>query len=281
METAGGIVTAVLRLQIRTGFSFEVLKVPNVSIGPAKFANVSISTGVEARAYANVAKFITNVTSHKDTADLGCKLRVVQGYELALGAAAGASLGLQNHTWGPTPATEVPIYYTTMKELCITRKSTPTPIPTAIAQRALFGLGDSKSGDIIGTTLLEQTYTATACASAGMINCPASLQSVREVVVTKTVVTTKSATTVAIPTSNNIVSTVAFGKNAVIMGSTTGAPSSYVPTTTSRSGENGGDNNGPIFGTLNESSQPNTKLIVGLSVGLGVPALLAVAIATM
>ena len=102
--------------------------------------------------------------------------------------------------------------------------------------------------------------------------------------VLSTVLTVPSGTKATFPASTftSILSTVPFGTNVKDLVASTGAPVSFTPppppppptTTPSIFG-----NNGTIAGVDLSNLDNNKKLIIGLSVGLGVPFLIAVMVA--
>jgi hypothetical protein len=115
-----------------------------------------------------------------------------------------------------------------------------------------------------------------------MVNCPASLQttskSTASTVFTTVVPSGKQEDDITLATHKKTVpTTVAFGAKAVKLPSIAGKPVSYTPpppkpTSTS---------NATASGLEDAVHHPDKKLIAGLSVGLGVPALLAFAAAAL
>lgn len=277
VQTANTVLKAVLRLQLRTGFSFQTFDTGlHMTIGDFNLDDLSASAGIEARVYANVAEFVTNVTAGNNEEGQkrdGCDLRVVQGYQLAIGAAAGASLGLLGNTWGPTPSTEIPIYYTSLTQVCATSGRVATTSAASIAARA------PAAGDQVRTTTTKVTYTAVGCASSGLINCPASLQTLTKTVVTRTLTTTvSSGSAVVWPTGGaSVFSTVEFKKDAMSMTASSGKPTSYVPPPppTSSSSDFGPGASATASVLNGETGGVSNKVIIGVSVGVGVPVLLA------
>ena len=290
IESSGVVFTALLRLQLRAGFSFpdsfelDLSEISDLSFG-AVGGDYKIGAGIEARAYANLAKFTTNVTENVDMTVSGkpCPLHVAQEYEFAVGAAAGASLILIDQTWGPTPETEIPIFYTGFGKSCVvpatatsTVSSVPAAMEAAVKARA--------TGDMKTTTLSTSvTYQAIACASTGLINCPASLQQLTTYVTEKTLVTVvPSGSDASWPTSTSNIDAVAFGNSAMTMTASSGKPSSYVPpppptSTSSGSTKATADSNGSGDSSGGGGLSKTNKIIVGVCVGLGVPLLAALA----
>lgn len=264
IETSSVVLKAILRLGVRTGFAAGLDYSQPVEILNRTMSDLKLMAGIEASVYANLAEFTTNVTA-ADQSDgpNNCDLSVEQGYQFALGAAAGASVQLFDHIWGPVPKTEIPLYYTSLKPSCITTKTASVLPPASVVGRA----------DLSTTTTKTQyTYSALGCASQ-MVNCPASLQTLSTNIV-------KTTLTTAVPSGADVVWTVQqakttravraeFGPNAVTMAPSSGKPASFVPGSTSSPKNVGDVLNGSTGGV-------NNKLIIGLSVGLGVPALIAI-----
>jgi hypothetical protein len=254
VESAGALIKAVLRVGIHSGLEIE-----NPLGG--------FSAGVEVGVFANIAEFVTNVTAAPDGDSSGCELRIVQSYQLALGAAAGASLAIGPQRWGPTPETQIPIWYTALADVCaIQGRSTATATSTtaAVAARAEAGEADLT----VTTSTTKVIYTAVACKSSGLVDCPASLQDTSKFTTTITVTLTGSEEAFPATARPTIVSTIDFGSNAKALIATTGRPVSYVPSpsSTPSDGANGSDS----------TAAPDAKkIIIGVTIGVGVPLLAA------
>ncbi|RFU81353.1 hypothetical protein TARUN_870 [Trichoderma arundinaceum] len=278
------VLQAILRLEARIGISFKTfvsaLPIPDKDLGV-----FDVGAGVEARVYANVAQFVTNITLGEVDSlkkrDDDCQLSIAQEYTFGIGAAAGASLVILGNTWGPTPETEIPIFYTTLAEACaVTSKTTASTATTAAASRSTAP-GKRADGPSVTTTVTSETQTAVVCASSGLINCPASLQSVTKNVITKTLTSTVTSDEPVVWSTGpaSTFKTVDFQADAVTMTNSAGAPKSYTPpppppTATSAP-------TGSATDAASSSQQSSGKhrvsnaVIIGVSVGLGVPVLLA------
>ncbi|KAK4141509.1 uncharacterized protein C8A04DRAFT_13999 [Dichotomopilus funicola] len=236
-----------------------------------------------------VAEFLTNITFGAELEEEeNCALQVVQEYTLAVGASAGATLAIGSHTWGPQPNTSIPIYYTTMANVCaITADAITTP-PTPSPTNRLAARQDGKE---LETTTLTKTviYTNIGCAEPRpQGGCPQSLQATTLTTTVKTHVTAiPPGATATFPESTalTVASTIPFGKNINKVAATTGTPKSYVPPPPPKPKSTGtakhdGDGNGVLDGVgdvwKGETGGVSNKLIIGLSVGLGVPLLCAV-----
>lgn len=291
------ILKAILRVEARIGIAFETfldtLGVDSKFLGPLK-----VGAGVEARIYANVAEFITNITLNEvdsltkrddgDSDDDNCQLSIAQGFTFGIGAAAGASVELLGNTWGPSPETEIPLFYTTLAAACITSKSSPPTIVTTTATTTAVSTHTSApkkraDGPSVTSTVTTETQSATVCISAGLINCPASLQSVQRTVITKTLMSTITpGVSVAWTTGPaSTFQTVDFQDDAVTMTSSSGKPKSYTPPPppppppTNTSSPTGSATDEPLIGEKSGKHRVSNAVIIGVSVGLGVPVLLA------
>ncbi|KKO99844.1 hypothetical protein THAR02_08037 [Trichoderma harzianum] len=286
------ILKAILRVEARIGIAFETFlhSLDSDVLGPLK-----VGAGVEARIYANVAEFITNITLNEvdslkkrdDDDDDNCQLTIDQGFTFGIGAAAGASVELLGNTWGPSPETEIPLFFTTLAAACITSKSSPPTVVTTTATTTAASSAPKKRADgpSVTSTVTTETISATVCASSGLINCPASMQSVQRTVVTKTLTSTITpGVSVAWTTGPaSTFQTVDFQDDAVTMTSSSGKPKSYTPppppppppptNTSSPSGSGSGDSS---TGEKSGKHRVSNAVIIGVSVGLGVPVLLAV-----
>lgn len=283
MTTAGAILHAVLRIGIKSGFSLSAGFGPEVEVFN-KTGRFQLGAGIEASAYANAAEFITNVTAanRNDLSARGedgaaCDLILQQGYQMAIGAAAGASVQLLDNVWGPVPKTEIPIFYTQLSTGCATTKATSTVAPTAsIVARA-------DSGDIsISTTTTEVEYVALQCLSAGMTNCPASLKSrvtnIVSTTLTATITSGQSPVWATNTAQSTVTSPVPFGAKAMTMTASSGKPTSFVPPIETSGSNEDGSKGSVIEGSTGGASN---KLIIGLSVGLGVPLIVAIVAAIL
>ena len=245
LDGASITMTAALRLGVHAGLAIDLPGIVNGSFG----------AGAEAGVFVDVAEFITEVKVNIDDDD-DCDLSAVQAYQIAVGAAAGASVFINDFTWGPTPETEIPIWGTTLAQVCVTSHTSikaPPVSTSAIERRGLFDEGQEE----------VSTYTVVGCKTPGLKQCPVSAQT------TFTTTTTKAVSASAQPAT---ITAIPFGPNANALTVTAGKPSSFVPTPTTTA-----HGNGAAHGTdINHVSEHNVKLIIGLSVGLGLPFLIAI-----
>ncbi|KAI1489946.1 hypothetical protein F5X96DRAFT_670208 [Biscogniauxia mediterranea] len=282
VQSAGGVINAVLRLGLHAGVEVASPAIPLPGIGLSTRASAGIEVGV----FADLAEFGTNITVSPEGGDddADCALRLQQTYRLGLAAAAGASLAIGQQTWGPAPSTQIPIFYTTLADICAanaTRTSISTiTTATATANATITARADDDStAAALSTTTLTQktTFTGVACASPGLVNCPASLQSTTKITRTSTVVTAVPSGAVAFPAAvqSTVASVVPFGTAARSIAATSGSPVSYVPpppssaTTTTATTATTDAPLGTVGGV-------DARLVIGLSVGLGVPVLAGV-----
>ncbi|KAM0515246.1 hypothetical protein ACHAPE_006203 [Trichoderma viride] len=278
IQSGNVVLEAVLRLEARIGISLHDF--------PSPSKNLDIGAGVEARIYANIAEFVTNITlgevdslKKRDDNSDNCRLSIAQAYTFGIGAGAGASLVVLSNTWGPTPETEIPIFYTTLAQACAVTSTSGSSTISATTANAIAKRS-------VTSTVTTETQSATVCASPGLINCPASLQSLTKNVITRTL-TSSVASGVPVVWSAGPSSTfqkVDFPADAVTMTSSSGTPKSYTPppppptTTASSSSPNGSD---ASPGEKSGKHRVSNAVIIGVSVGLGVPVLLAAIAATI
>lgn len=257
VETGGTVIRAVLQLSLRAGFELEVdlLPGPEVELGSFNTEDFKGAVGLETEVYVNVADFKTNMTvSDEDD----CDLRIQQAFQFAVGAAAGAYVGIGEKTWGPRPETEIPMFPTTFADECITRPTAEPKTTGGIDARA----PQDDDGELTTTTLTrEATYTAVECGEKGAIYCPAHKETYKEHVATETLVTSvPSGSEAAWPETMTAVSTKSFGESAVPITTSSGKPEPDY----SKSGDDG-------EGFFDQSTRGvSNKLIVGVSVGVGV-----------
>ncbi|KAF2477230.1 uncharacterized protein BDR25DRAFT_371252 [Lindgomyces ingoldianus] len=268
IESAGAVLTATLRISAHAGISLDT---PKFAILP------SISGGIEVAVFANMAKFVTNVTTDT-TGKEDCPLKVVEYYEFAIGANAGATVAVGDETWGPQPATTIPVFYTTLADACaIKGKSTPTP--TVTPRALLDGRADMKTT----TISTELIFTGASCISSGLAICPASLQTTTQYTSTSTLVTVvPSGAVPSFPAStfDSVMRTVEFGAKASRIEGISGSPTSYVPPSSTSPSINSSNTSlstsSPTSNTDRKLGGVSNKVIIGVSVGVGIPALAAI-----
>ncbi|EFY91037.1 hypothetical protein J3458_022150 [Metarhizium acridum] len=263
VEGGSTVLRALLRLQLRAGFSLPLMD--------STVEQLRAAAGLEARVYANVADLVTNVTAGSRES---CALEVVQGYKLAVGAAAGASVALLGNTYGPTPATEIPVYYTTLAAACVTSVELETASASAVP--GLARRSDPRY--YTTTTVTGVTYQAGACMSRSIVNCPASLQTVSRNVVTKTLTATVPSGSKADWSAPAVTAFAAeaFGDGSLPLKGVSGRPSSYVPTTSSTA-SSAASSTAPL--ALSDDEQGgwtgDAGKVIGVSVGVGASVLVA------
>ncbi|KAK6530218.1 hypothetical protein TWF694_003582 [Orbilia ellipsospora] len=234
IESAGVVLQAVLRVTIRAGFEIGI-------------SDDTASAGVEVSVWAHIAELKTNVT-FAPADQPGCDLRIEESYQFIVGAAAGATVALFDHTWGPAPETSIPIWGTTLTQCAIQASVTRGPITAR-----QLGAADDLTTTTISTKV---TYRGVQCMSPGLIDCPVSLQSTTKTVTEITLVTSvPSGVDATFPTTTQttIAQTIPFGTGVNKLFETAGAPTPYSP---------GSDI--PRSGT-----HSNKNLIIGVCVGVG------------
>ncbi|KAK5800827.1 hypothetical protein VI817_003039 [Penicillium citrinum] len=245
-----GSIQAILSLKASVGFEFES---NDLRLLP------SYSAGVSADMFAYVADFLMGVKGSSEANEGDCEMAAFAEYTLAVGAAAGATVAVDAYSWGPSPNTTVPIWYTTLASTCAEEKSTTsTPHTTAQAQLR-------NRDDLITTSVTsEESYTIVRCITSGLVNCPANLQettSYESTVTTTVTIQSGEDPTFPAKTSASVATPMPFGTNVKRFSSTAGTPTAYTPSSTSNV-------KSILEGTANGT---NKKLIIGLCVGLGVP----------
>ncbi|OTB02076.1 hypothetical protein M426DRAFT_62913 [Hypoxylon sp. CI-4A] len=270
VESAGGLLKGVLRIGIKAGFELET---PGVAIPSLSFSTKA-SAGVGVSVWADLAEFATNITVAPEGDEDDCALKVEQTYQFGLGAAAGATLALAGETWGPAPATNIPIFYTTLVDICAIQGRTQT---TTAATAAITARDDE---DLTTTTLTKEvTFTGTGCLTTGLVNCPESSQTTTKVTSTLTHITAVSSdeeATFPETTGTTVAAPVSFGSNVKSIEATTGSPVSYTPPPPpTASSTSSGDASVSSDHPLGEVGGVDKRIIIGVSVGVGVPVIAA------
>ncbi|KAG5951739.1 hypothetical protein E4U53_002388 [Claviceps sorghi] len=264
LESEEVVLKALLRLSVRAGFTFETYHLHV----PVEGTELELAAGIETQAYVNVAEFTTNITTkpgREFESSKDCALHVVQDYTLAVGAAAGATVDCLGTAYGPTPATEIPVFYTNLAASCVTRgfhSSLTTNYPELARRRA----------SDYSTTTKETTavYEATACISPGLINCPASLQSIARNIVTKTLTATVASGSNAVWSTPAATAFVAadFQKDVLSFKGSSGVPKSYSPPPSGKtSAASPAQGNNVLQG---EAGRVSHRVIVGVAIGMGI-----------
>ncbi|KAI4638434.1 hypothetical protein J4E93_009987 [Alternaria ventricosa] len=272
LESASITMQAALRIGAHCGLEV-VMPEPPPGLGMVEKLSPQVEAGIEVAIYANIAEFNTNVTYAADDED--CKLKVIQEYNFAVGAIAGASVAVEwfneTKTWGPVAEASTAIFTTTMAEVC-GMQGKPTPAPTITP-------GPERREDLTPTTIsTEITRSGVSCKIQGPANCPNSQQ-----VTTTTKFSSTTITSVApgveatwpAETSDAVDETVAFGTQAKTMRAVSGKPTPYVAPPDE-------DGNDDVHDLVNGSTGGvSNKVIIGVCVGLVLPILIAIIGAVM
>ncbi|KAH8692049.1 hypothetical protein BGW36DRAFT_303514 [Talaromyces proteolyticus] len=266
VSNAGATFSAILRLSIHAGLETGER---GLTVDGHTFGN--FSTGIEVGVFINVAEFITNVTTPTvSDSNSSCEIQVMEEYRFAVGAEAGATLAVDKHSWGPSPETTIPIWYTTLEACAAQTTPSTTSVGAGVTARAA-----RRQNDLTTTTISTAvTYTGVECQSSGLVNCPVSLQSTSTFSITSTLVTAvASGSTATFPATvqNTVLTTIPFGLNAQTMTATSGSPVSYTPQATH------GSVNGSGRDDVGGLSEEDKRIAIGVSVGVGVPVLIAIA----
>ncbi|KAK3339867.1 hypothetical protein B0T25DRAFT_523544 [Lasiosphaeria hispida] len=280
----GVVLKGILRVGLKLGLELDTGGIAPI-LDNTPF---NIKAGIVAEVFANVAEFITNVTGpapapkNSKPATNPCDLNVIEAYQFALGAAAGATVAVGFQTWGPIASESTPLFYTTLASACAIRKPLPPtapPAPPGPTTPSLTRAATTTSGGggLFGrqasltttTTTTTVVFTGESCKSSGLINCPASLQVSSTYKSTMTLITALplgAEPTFPITRVASVESPVAFGGGVREMVSSSGVPTSFVPGPTGAAGAVKGWLEGSTGGLGN-------KVLLGLVVGLGVPLL--------
>ena len=223
-------------------------------------------------------EFITNVTHTPEDDD--CAYNVVQSYQLALGARAGATIALGDNTWGPMPSTSVPIFNHVMRSICAETK-TPT---TANAAMITTAAEHRKRQDLsTTTTIVSTTYTGVHCANSALLHCPVSSQITWVTVETRTITAalpSGSEFETPVTVMSSVPSPIAFKSGSESIPAISGSPVSYIPPPPKKTSKVDGIIDGAIA-DAKDTYKDNKPLIIGLASGLGGAALIAIIAALM
>ncbi len=281
---------AIVRVSVSVGVDLAdpTSDLPSTMTDLLEDADVDVSAALEMVVFTDVAHFFANITA--DPSDSACEILVEEQYTFAIGAGVAATLGLtigstDAHTWGPAPTSTIPIFYTTLLSICASSKtstSTVTATTTAAAKRAALPgapleprATSSAPGALSPYTLTQSVnFTATSCLVSNSASCPLPAQTTIVVASVSTIITSVSSglTPTWPATVISSVSAIPFGTNVKQMTSSSGAPTSFVPTATS--GVAGAVASAKNWLEEDTNGVPN-KTILGVVVGLGVPVLAA------
>lgn len=277
VEKGGVVLSAILRIGIHSGISVTAPGVPDVTIFNTSFGTPEVAGGIEVGVYANLAEFKTNVTVAPEDDD--CEFKVVQEYQIALGAVAGASIVFDTDTWGPVAATSIPIWNTALAEVCA-KKGTKTAVPATVTATPTPTGRVSKrkdDGSETVTTKTKITHTGVQCQTSVIGNCPNSLQITSQTTETRTLTTVvPSGEDVTWPktlgVTDSVTATRGFGEKALSFSSTSGSPTSYTPPPTPTSSAADGDDAGSKASDIinGKTGGVSNKVIIGVSVGGGI-----------
>lgn len=281
VSSVDATLNAVLRIGVQAGIVLSTKALTILDIDVASY-----SAGVETVVFADVANLTLSVVDADDApsnvvecaAGQSADLVAEETFGFDIGAEVGASLQVADlFSWGVEPSKMLPVYYTS-QEQCVERTSlvqtASSTTAAATATTATVDVGRQAAPTSDATTVLTTTffYSAKACRSLGLINCPASLQ-------TTTVTTATSTTTLTIPRGSSsgqvtwpaptattpLTKLATFGSNAKTIGLTaSGTPSSFVPP-----------------GSHGHLTSKQEHIALGVGLGVGVPVLLSAIAAIM
>ncbi|CAK7216013.1 hypothetical protein SEUCBS140593_002727 [Sporothrix eucalyptigena] len=295
---------AVVRVGVHAGiilasddFKFDGIDLATYSAGVetvtfADVANLTLSIAAAGNNGSLASAEVDDISSCASGTSADLVVEEIFGFDI--GADAGASVQIGDFlSWGVGPSTMLPVFYTTVAQCAGSVASAATATATATATTKATGaarraVSTTASAAMASTTAVLSTtvvYTATACLSAGLLNCPASLQ-------TTAVTTTTTTTTLTVPSGSAatwpattattaIAKLATFGSNAKAIGLTaSGTPSSYVPTTSSTLSSIAPSSTGITVAGHHLSSKEE-HIAIGVGVGVGVPLVAGVAATVM
>lgn len=292
------VLKGVLRVALKAGLAYKTPKLDSAFIPDKLEEKLTFGAGVAVSVFANMAEFITNVTgpsiSTSDDAATKqkCDLEVVEEYKFALGVAAGATINAGTHTWGPTPNTSIDIFYKTLGAICATRGTPAASSATVTARNLPARVADfvharqtdlavlvGRQAPLTTTTLTSTgTFTGQTCASSGLVNCPASLQASSTFKSVFTLVTAVArGVTPTFPATQiaSVASAIPFGSAANAISSAVGTPTEFVPPVVNSGFPDPSQIAADVRSWLErDTNGVSNKIILGVSVGLGVPVLI-------
>ncbi|EFW98862.1 hypothetical protein CMQ_4714 [Grosmannia clavigera kw1407] len=244
--------------------------------------DIPFYAGVGFSLFADIADFTVRVRNNVDN----CAVLAEEIFQYAIGANAGVELEIGGHTWNPPPLKALLPVWETIASQCA-----PTTLSSITATAAIAAVANGASDSVTSTIRTTFTYLAVGCRSAGLVNCPVSLQST-------TVVTAESTSVTVVPLGSDAtwpestataVTPIAFGTNAKpISLFVSGTPTSFVSTATASSSSvssgnrgNSGNSSSKADGTSSDHhglSPENKRVVIGVTVGVGVPLLAGISV---
>ncbi|KAI4950046.1 hypothetical protein J4E91_004702 [Alternaria rosae] len=271
LESASISMSAALRVGAHCGLEVVPPEPPAFNVFNMNFGPPAVEAGIEVAVFANIAEFNTNITYAADDED--CKLKVLQEYNFAVGAIAGASVAVtflnETKTWGPVAELSTAIFTTTLAEVCGIQGK-PTPAPTITP-------GPERRQDLTETVIsTEITRSGVSCNIPGPANCPNSEQVSTTTKFSSTITTSVAPgveATWPVEASDTVEETIAFGTQAKIMRAVSGKPTPYV----APPDEDGKDGSDHVHDLVDGSTGGvSNKIIIGVCVGLVLPILVAI-----
>lgn len=234
-----GILKAVLRVGINTGLNVGIGSDFSVTILDEPISIPSASTGAAISVFADIAEFTTNLTVDSSS----CDILASEEYKFGIGAGAGATLAINDNTWGPTPSATTALFSSDLGGICATKSSTQVTTTT------IGGAERRQNSDLSTSTSTIVTFTGVACETPGVVNCPISHQKTYKT--TSTLYTVLPSGSTFPSTTSDTVSTIAFGNNIKSMEKITGSPTPYVA-------------------KKSKGSQEYKKIIIGVTIPVGI-----------
>ncbi|KAJ9365396.1 hypothetical protein C8Q69DRAFT_507993 [Paecilomyces variotii] len=191
-----GILNAVLRVGINTGFNVGIGSDFSVSILDEPVTIPSASIGTAISVFADIAEFTTNLTTDSES----CDILASEKFKFGIGAGAGATLAINDNTWGPTPSVTTALFKTDLGGICATQSSSTPATTTVEVERR-------QQSDLKSTT--TKTYKTTS-----------------------TLHTLLPSGSTFPSTTSDTVSRIAFGDNVKSMEKTSGNATPYIAEST-------------------------------------------------
>jgi hypothetical protein len=249
---------------------------PSINVFGVNLGPPEVQAGIEVAVFANIAEFNTNITYAAD--DEECKLKVIQEYNFAVGAIAGASVAVEffneTKTWGPVAEVSTAVFTTTLAEVCgIQGKPT--------AAQATITPAPERRQDLTETVIsTEITRSGVSCRIQGPANCPNSEQVTTSTKFSSTITTSVPSgveATWPVETSNAVNETVAFGTQAKTMIAVSGKPTPYIaPPSEDGSADVSTYGSVEAHGVDGTTAGVSNKVIIGVCVGVVIPVLAAI-----
>ncbi|KAL1851294.1 hypothetical protein Plec18167_005225 [Paecilomyces lecythidis] len=213
-----GTLSAILRVGIDTGFNVDIGSGFSVTVLNEPITIPSASSGTAISIFADIAEFTTDLSTDSEI----CDILASEEYKFGIGSGAGATLAINDNTWGPTPSVTTALFTSSLGGICASHSSTATATTGEVERRQKSDVGTP------ATTIV--TFTGVACETPGVANCPVSHQKTYKT--TSTLHTFLPSGSTFPRTTSDRVSPIPFGDNVKSMEKISGSarPSIAKPT---------------------------------------------------